>query len=89
MVTFATVQFLLDISQNNGIVSTMKIKFLRYCIAPQESMRTFCECCGPERQGKQPQPFFKDDEANPEENGSEIDLTGLKYREDYDIIEFS
>lgn len=66
----------------------MKIRFLRNCQAPQVYEREFCECCGPERQPPEMTDFYKDDEVDPNEYNREIDLTGLKYREDYDIIEY-
>lgn len=47
-----------------------------------------CSCCGPERQPAEMTFFNKGEEADPEAYNGEIDLSGLKYREDYDIIEY-
>lgn len=66
----------------------MRIKFLKNCEAPQVFTRTFCECCGPERQPAEKTFFYAGQEEDPEEYNAEIDLSGLKYREDYDIIEY-
>lgn len=64
----------------------MKIKFLRECIAPQMRHRYCCEICGHVPTGMEPTNFSKDEEADPEVE--QIDLAGLTYRVDYDIIEY-
>lgn len=66
----------------------MKIVFLKDCQAPQVFMIERCSCCGPERQPAEMTFFNKGEEADPEAYNGEIDLSGLKYREDYDIIEY-
>lgn len=66
----------------------MKIKFLRDCIALQDHMKVCCPCCGPERMGKERTFFSIGEEADPEEYGREIDLSGLTLGVDYHIIEF-
>jgi hypothetical protein len=67
----------------------MKIKFLRDCTAPQERTRFCCEMCGHIPMGMEPTPFYKDEEADPEFPwNSRIDLTSLKFGEDYTIIEY-
>jgi len=66
----------------------MIIKFLRNCTAPQVFERTFCECCGPERQLPEPTFFGEGQEEDPEVYNHEIDLSGLTYRVDYDIIQY-
>jgi hypothetical protein len=38
--------------------------------------------------GAKPTWFHEGDEADPEELWNEIDLTGLTYRVDYDIVEY-
>ena len=66
----------------------MKIKFLKDCEAPQEAYVTHCECCGPERIKDQPTFFQKGEEIDPTNFREEVDLSGLKYKEDYEIIEY-
>ena len=66
----------------------MKIKFLRDCTAPQMQTRFCCDMCGHVPTGMEPASFFKDDEDDPELWNSRIDLTSLKFGEDYTIIEY-
>lgn len=66
----------------------MKIKFLRDCQAPQQRTRYCCEICGHIPTGMEMTDFFKDEEADTELWDSRIDLSGLQYRVDYDIIEY-
>lgn len=66
----------------------MKIRFLRKCVAPQNRMEIRCSCCGPQPAGSERINFYKGEEYDPEEYGHEIDLSGLTFREDYDIIEY-
>jgi len=66
----------------------MIIKFLKNCEAPQYYTKTFCECCGPERCGPEKTFFHEGQEIDPNVYDEEIDLKGLKYREDYDIIQY-
>lgn len=66
----------------------MKIRFLRDCEAPQKFTRVICECCGPEPQFAEKTFFYNGQEEDPNVYNWEIDLTGLKYRVDYDIIEY-
>lgn len=66
----------------------MKIRFLKDAVAPQVFTQTRCECCGPERQPAEPTSFTKDEELDPNEYNAEVDLSGLQYRVDYDIIEY-
>jgi hypothetical protein len=65
----------------------MKIKFLRSCTAPQRFYITRCECCGPEPQ-TEPTFFYEGQEEDPNEVHREIDLSSLKYKEDYVITEY-
>jgi hypothetical protein len=44
--------------------------------------------CGHVPTGMEPASFFKDDEDDPEKWDSRIDLTSLKFGEDYTIIEY-
>lgn len=66
----------------------MIIKFLKNAEAPQVFTRTFCECCGPERQPAEKTFFYAGQELDPNEINAEVDLTGLTYRVDYDIIAY-
>lgn len=66
----------------------MKIRFLKNCEAPQVYEKTFCSCCGPERQLAEKTFFYAGQEEDPTKYNAEIDLSGLTYREDYDIIEY-
>jgi hypothetical protein len=66
----------------------MKIKFLKDCEAPQQWTQVLCQCCGPELMGYDLASFQKDEEVDPEEWHKEIDLSGLQYRVDYDIVEY-
>lgn len=51
-------------------------------------MEIRCSCCGPQPAGSERINFYKGEEYDPEEYGHEIDLSGLTFREDYDIIEY-
>lgn len=66
----------------------MLIKFLKNCHAPQAYTRTFCDCCGPERQAPVATFFYAGQEEDPNVINYEIDLSGLTYRVDYDIIQY-
>jgi len=66
----------------------MKIRFLRDCKAPQAKTRYCCEICGHVPNGKEMTDFLKGEEAEPELWDQRIDLSGLTYRVDYDIIEY-
>lgn len=66
----------------------MKIKFLKYCQAPQEKTEIRCSCCGPVPVGEEMTNFYAGDEEDPEEFWHKIDLRNLTYRVDYDIIEY-
>jgi hypothetical protein len=65
----------------------MKIKFLKPTTAPKQFTK-YCGdgCCSwPEWEDE----FFTEgQEEDPEEYGRNIDLSGLTYRVDYDIIEY-
>ena len=66
----------------------MKIRFLKMCEASQQYTPVStdpCYCPGVEWE---PAWFNVGDEADPEEWNRRIDLTGLKYRVDYDIVEY-
>ncbi len=66
----------------------MKIKFLKHCEAPQAYEKEFCPCCGPERMAPVKTFFHEGQEEDPNVYNYEIDLSGLTYRVDYDIIEY-
>jgi len=66
----------------------MKIRFLKDCEAPQVWEKEYCSCCGPERQSPLVQWFYKDQEEDPNVYNNEIDLSGLKYKVDYEITEY-
>jgi hypothetical protein len=66
----------------------MVIRFLRDCDAPQTKTHYCCDICGWIPGDKEWTPFFKDDEVNPEIMNEEIDLSGLTYKEDYEILEY-
>jgi hypothetical protein len=66
----------------------MTIKFLKNCQAPQQWTQTICSCCGPELMGYETEFFFQGQEEDPDVYDAKIDLTGLKYRVDYDIVEY-
>jgi hypothetical protein len=66
----------------------MKIKFLRVCEAPQQYTPISDDpayCPGTEWE---PAWFEPGEEADPEEWDRKIDLSGLKFRVDYDIVEY-
>ena len=50
--------------------------------------KEYCSCCGPERQSPLVQWFYKDQEEDPNVYNNEIDLSGLKYKVDYEITEY-
>jgi len=66
----------------------MKIKFLRNCNAPQQWTKALCECCGPVQMGYESTYFYEGQEEDPNVFDYVIDLSGLTYRVDYDIIEY-
>lgn len=66
----------------------MTIKFLRDCEAPQKQTRFCCEMCGHVPSGTEMTPFSKDEEAEPDSWDHGIDLTSLKFGEDYTIIAY-
>jgi len=67
----------------------MTIKFLRDCEAPQAGSRFCCESCGHVPTAPEMTPFYKDEEADPEFPWDRrIDLTSLKFGEDYTIIAY-
>lgn len=70
-----------------GSIFPVKIKFLKVCEAPQQHTR-YCGdgCCSWPAWDRTW--FNPDEEADPEEPGHKIDLSGLKFRVDYDIIEY-
>ena len=67
---------------------TMIIKFLKTVTAPQVFVKEYCSCCGPERQPAEPMLFSEGEEVDPHVYNAEIDLTGLTYRVDYDIVQY-
>jgi len=71
--------------QYNDIVI---IRFLRNCETNQNYTQTHCECCGPEPMGPRKEFFYKGQEENPDILWKEIDISTLKYKEDYEIIEY-
>jgi hypothetical protein len=66
----------------------MIIKFLKNCEAPQKYTKTFCECCGPQPMPPEKTFFYEGQEEDPDVWDHEIDLTGLTYRVNYDIIQY-
>ena len=66
----------------------MTIRFLKNTEAPQVFTREYCPCCGPERQPAEPTFFPEGTELDPNEYNAEVDLSGLTYRVDYDIIAY-
>ena len=66
----------------------MKIRFLKDCEAPKEHYKTFCECCGPEKVADEPAFFQKGEEIDPNGFREEVNLSGLKYKEDFEILEY-
>jgi hypothetical protein len=70
----------------------MKIRFLKNCTTPQEWSREVggpCDCCKHyENAGYEQEFFFAGQEEDPNVENQKIDLTGLKYRVDYDIVEY-
>jgi len=61
----------------------MKIRFLKVCEAPQEYMPVHGIMVQWE-----PAWFESGEEADPNEYNRKIDLTNLKYKEDYEIVEY-
>ena len=61
---------------------------LKMVMASQVFVRTRCECCGPERQPAEPMLFSEGEEHDPNDYNAEIDLSGLTYRVDYDIVQY-
>ena len=55
---------------------------------PIQSWVTHCDCCGPELDGVVFRWFPKDEIVDPDERWERVDLTGLKFGEDYIIVEF-
>lgn len=67
----------------------MKIQFLKECIAPQMHWRFCCEICGHIPCGMEPTTFFKDEVVDdPDIGDTKVDLSGLTFRIDYDIVSF-
>jgi hypothetical protein len=70
----------------------VKIRFLKNCEAPQEWSREVhgsCDCCRHyENAGYEREFFSAGQEEDPNEENRKIDLSGLTYRVDYDIIEY-
>jgi len=66
----------------------MKIKMLRECIAPQMRTHYCCEICGYIPTQMEPTTLFPGEEYNPEQWDEKIDLRGLTFKIDYDIIEY-
>jgi hypothetical protein len=69
-------------------IKSIKIKFLKSMDVPVQSWRTLCTCCGPEPDGFVPQWFPAGDIVDPDVMRERLDLTGLKFGEDYIIVEF-
>lgn len=67
---------------------SVKIKFLKNCTAPQKFTTVRCECCGPMPQPAEPTFFYAGQEEDPEVFWHEIDLSGLTYKVDFEIIEY-
>ena len=65
----------------------MKIRFLKDCKAPQQYTHHCSDgCCSWEVwEGAY---FVPGEEADPEEYRHKIDLSGLKYKEDFEILEY-
>ena len=65
----------------------MKIRFLKNCKAPQQYTH-YCGdgCCSWEEW--ETAFFAKDEEADPEEPSHQINLESLKYKEDFEILEY-
>lgn len=70
------------------MIDIVIIKFLKNCEAPQNYTQTRCECCGPEPMGPRMEFFYAGQEEDPNVLWNEIDLSGLTYRVDYDIIAY-
>jgi len=66
----------------------MIIRFLRNCKAPQQWTQVHCECCGPEQMGYENELFLEGQEEDPEVYDHKIDLSGLTYKVDYEIIAY-
>ena len=69
-------------------IKNIKIKFLKSGDVPMQSWVTHCDCCGPEPDGFRPNWFTAGDIVDPDEQNFRLDLTGLKFGEDYEIVEF-
>jgi len=81
--------FSIDILGPYWYIDGVKIKFLRNCQAPQARTRFCCEMCGHIPAGMEMTDFWKDEEADPEFPwDNRIDLSGLKFNEDYIITEY-
>jgi hypothetical protein len=66
----------------------MIIKFLRDCIAPQEQLTYCCESCGFVSNGWKDTSFSKNEVIDPNEHNHRISITKLKYKEDFEIVEY-
>jgi len=66
----------------------MKIRILRDCHAPVPRFRYCCEICGHIPDGTEPTELFPGEEFDLDVEAEKIDLSGLTYRVDYDIIEY-
>ena len=62
----------------------MKIRFLKVCEAPQQ----YVPLTGPWMTEWEPAWFNVGEEADPEEYNRKIDLSELKYKVDYEIVEY-
>lgn len=71
-----------------GIVISMKIKFLKEVNIRQQKWITHCDCCGPEMDGWVDTNFMIGEEIDPEEFHNQVDISGLKYKIDYEITEY-
>lgn len=72
-------------SWHNNIV---KIKILKECEAPKMRTRYCCDICVIVPTRMQLTWLYEGEEFDPELWSEKIDLRGLKYRVDYDIIEY-
>ena len=66
----------------------MKIRFLKNCTAPQQYVPLDEDRMYSPVPSWETQFFMAGDEEDPNVYDQEIDLTKLKYKEDYEIIEY-
>lgn len=64
----------------------MTIKFIKNCQARQVILVTRCSCCGPERDWDDVD-FFVGEEVDTDVEMPNIDISKLKYNEDYIITQ--